>query len=311
MNNTQLIALQKVLTKGGVTALYATCKYGLGRFPENPKDLLKIIEILRGEGIFDYEVTLAQLNRAMDDAERIVEESAEQGIGIVSYFDERFPEALKHFTKNGKQAYPLILYYKGNLKSAAEMYAIAVIGTRHPTEDGVRMAYHYGNYFSAQGFNIVSGLAVGCDAVAHIGALDAKGMTTAFVAHGLDIVPRQTEVAERIIASGGAIVSEYPVGTPVGYQNLVERNRLQAGLSDAVILVQSDWKKGGSMHAVNVAIENKKPVFAVKFATEEANSHPMSQGNMQLLKEKKARMLTPDNVKEVIDAVDNSDDIKE
>ncbi|GHT56481.1 hypothetical protein AGMMS49982_23320 [Bacteroidia bacterium] len=307
MNNTQLIALQKVMTNGQIMALYATYEGGLGRISENPKDLLKIIEILRGQGIFDREVTLAQLNRAMADAERIVEESAEQGIGIVSYFDKRFPEALKHFTKNGKQAHPLILYYKGNIKSVAEMYAIAIIGTRRPTEDGAKMAYHYGNYFSAEGFNIVSGLAIGCDAGAHRGALKAKGMTTAFVAHGLDIVTQQAALAEEIIASRGAIVSEYPVGTPVSNQNLVERNRLQAGLSDAVILVQSDWKKGGSMHAVNVANENKKPVFAVKFATEEANNHPMSQGNMQLLKEKKARMLTPDNVKEVIDAVDGDD----
>jgi DNA processing protein len=231
-----------------------------------------------------------------------------QDIGIISFFDEDFPEPLKHIVKNGKYAHPLVLYYKGNIKNVCKTEAIAIIGTRHPTDEGLKMGEYYGRYFAGEGFNIVSGLAMGCDTAAHKGALKAGGITTAFVAHGLDIThPKQNEaLAEKIIASNGAIVSEYPIGTPVNSQYLVERNRLQAGLADAVILVQTDIKKGGSMHAVNVAIENKKPVFAVKFDNEQANRHAMSQGNSQLINDKKAIALSPENAGKVIEIIDKN-----
>jgi DNA processing protein len=301
MNNTQIIALKKLITNGQIMALYNNCEECLGEKPSNARDLLKIISILCKQGVIDRKVTLWEMNKAMSDAEKIVEESAEKGIGIVSYYDNHFPKIFKTLKKNGKDAYPLLLYYKGDIMNVSRMCAVAIIGTRNPTTDGVQMGEYYGEYFAKEGFNIVSGLAAGCDTAAHTGALRTKGFTTAFVATGLDIVhPPQNEVLiEKIIASNGAIISEYPIGVPVSYQNLVERTRLQAGLADVVILIQSDLKKGGSMHAVNVAIENVKPVYAVKFDSKQANSHPMSQGNIQLFKDKKAIALTLDNVKEV------------
>jgi DNA processing protein len=129
------------------------------------------------------------------------------------------------------------------------------------------------------------------------------------VGHGLDSIhpPINDYLAERIIASGGALVSEYPIGTPVSFQNLIDRNRLQAGLSDAVILIQSDDKKGGSMHAVNVANENHKPTFAVQFDNERANLDKMTQGNIRLIREKRAAALTPDKVEDVIRAIEENE----
>ena len=302
-NNTKIIALQKLLSDGQIMALMAACENTIGYLPENANEWL---QFFRERGVVERNISLSEMQKALSDAQQLVDESMEQDIGIVSYFDENFPEALKAIVKNRKQAYPLVLYYKGNIKNVSTMEAIAIIGTRHPSDEGLKMGEYYGKYFASEGFNIVSGLAMGCDAAAHKGALKAKGITTAFVAHGLDSIhpPQNEELAERIIASRGAIVSEYPIGTPVDSQNLVERNRLQAGLADAVILVQTDIKKGGSMHAVNIAIENRKPVFAVKFDNERANNHPMSLGNIKLINEKKAIALTPERVGKVIEAID-------
>ncbi|MDR1459178.1 MAG: DNA-protecting protein DprA, partial [Bacteroidales bacterium] len=247
------------------------------------------------------------MNKAMSDAERIVDESAEQDIGIVSYYDSHFPNILKDLKKDGKDASPLLLYYKGDFLNVSRMCAVAIIGTRNPTTDGVQMGGYYGEYFAKEGFNIVSGLANGCDTAAHTGALKAKGITTAFVAHGLDIVhpPENKRLVERIIAFDGAIVSEYAIGEPISSRKFIERNRLQAGLSEVLILIQSEIKQGGSMYTVGVAIENNKPVYAVKFNSEQTNSHPMSQGNMQLIKNKEAIALTPANVREVVERIES------
>jgi DNA processing protein len=308
MNSLQIIALQKFFHHGEILALDITCGHGLGRMPENPVQWVQVIDLMKEEGVFQHSVSVSELRKAFSDAQRIVDDSEEQDIGIVSYFDGDFPEPLKRLKQKGKNACPLILYYRGNIRNVSETEAVAIIGTRHPSADGLKMGEYCGRYYAGQGYNIVSGLAAGCDTAAHRGALKAKGLTAAIVAHGLDTVhPSQNEaLAEQIIENDGAIISEYPVGTPSSPQNLVERNRLQAGLADAVILVQSDIKKGGSMHAVNTAIENHKPVFALRFDSEQANRHPMSAGNLKLIGEKKALALTPGNVEDVINAINTN-----
>jgi DNA processing protein len=113
-------------------------------------------------------------------------------------------------------------------------------------------------------------------------------------------------LAEQIIEHDGAIISEYPPGTAVSFGNLVERNRLQAGLSDVVILIQSDIKKGGSMHAINTAIENKKPVFAIQYD----GNNPMTLGNKKLIEEGKATALTHENKQDIIICIENINESK-
>jgi DNA processing protein len=300
MDSLTVIALQRLFTNRQILTL----KTRLGRMPENTEQWNQIIEM----GIIEQKVTIPEITRAFSEAQRIIDESLEQEIGIITLFDEGFPEPLTSFKRKGLYDIPLTLYYKGNIRNVSRMEAIAIIGTRNPTADGLKMGEYYGKYFASQGFNIVSGLALGCDTAAHKGALSAKGITTAFVGHGLDSIhpPVNKYLAERIIASNGAIVSEYPIGTPVCFQNLVDRNRLQAGLSDAVILIQSDDKKGGSMHAVNIANENHKPAFAVQFDNERANLDKMTQGNVRLIREKRAAALTPDKVEDVIRAIEGN-----
>ncbi|KAA6301951.1 MAG: hypothetical protein EZS26_001954 [Candidatus Ordinivivax streblomastigis] len=244
-----------------------------------------------------------EVKHSLKIAERIVSQSEEKAIKVISCFDTDFPEPLKHITQRGRAVSPLVLYYKGDMCAVAQTPGVAIIGTRNPTPEGIEKGEYYGQLYAGSGLNIISGLALGCDAAAHRGALKRGGLTTAFVAGGLHYTyPKENSgLAEQILEKGGAIISEYPAGTPVSFQNLIERNRLQAGLADAVIVIQTDIKKGGSMHAVRTAIENNKPVFAVEYDAAKLNYHPMIMGNLKLLEDNKALPLNVDTEMDVVD----------
>jgi DNA processing protein len=243
----------------------------------------------------------AEIKRSLNTTDRIIEQSEEKGFEAVTCFDEDFPPQLRKIYQHGRNVSPLILYYKGNIRKACSVPGIAIIGTRRPTKEGVQMGEYFGNFFASKGFNIVSGLALGCDAAAHRGALAAGGFTTALVAHGLQyIFPEEnTALAAKILAGDGVIITEYPVGTLCSYKTLIERCRLQAGLAAATVVIQTDDKKGGSMHAVRTAIENGKPVFAVEYKDIALQNHPMIGGNVQLLENNRAKPLRKDNKEEI------------
>lgn len=188
------------------------------------------------------------------------------GIGYVGRLEEGFPKRLLDTVdEQGKPAVPSLIFYKGDL-SILERPSVAVIGTREPTAEGRAAGEYYAKAFAAIGANIVSGLATGCDSAGHRGALAAGGVTTATLAHGLDSVypPENEGLARQIVEGGGLLLSEYPVGTPVSRYNLVARDRLQAGLSGAVLVIQTTVK-GGTMHAVRAAQAVGKPVFVVDY----------------------------------------------
>ncbi|MCF0222723.1 MAG: DNA-protecting protein DprA [Fibrobacter sp.] len=230
-----------------------------------------------------------EIEAAIKKAEQIITQSESLGIRITSFLDDDFPKnLLKTIDENGKPAIPTILYYKGDLK-ATERKGIAIIGTREPTSNGLTAAKYLGRVFAERGYNIVSGLAMGCDTGGHTGALEAGGVTTAFLAHGLDMIYPETnrKLAEEIVRNGGLLMSEYPVGVKVNRYNLVERDRLQAGLADATIVIQTGVK-GGTLHAANTTLQAKKPLFCVKFNTPEPES---KIGGNALLVEKGARYL--------------------
>lgn len=154
---------------------------------------------------------------------------------------------------------PFFLYVKGTLQ---DLKTLAVIGTRAPTPRGSVVASKIAAHFATEGVSIVSGLAVGIDAAAHVAALDAGGHTVAVLGHGLQsIYPREhAALAERILDQGGALVSEYPFGTPLVPRRLFERDRIQAGLSQAVVMVQSK-PDGGSMHTAKAALRYGRRLY--------------------------------------------------
>lgn len=207
------------------------------------------------------------VEKAYNDARRLIYESERIGVGILTYFDQRFPDSLrKTMGEDGKFDPPAILYYKGNL-DVLHMPSVAVIGTREPTREGKYAGSVVSSQLAEAGYNIVSGLALGCDTIGHMGALSVDGVTTAFLAHGLDsIYPSEnTYLAERIIAQGGLLLSEYPVGTRCNQYRLVARDRLQAGLASATLVIQTGIK-GGTMHAVRATQASAKPLLAIRYS---------------------------------------------
>ena len=207
------------------------------------------------------------LKSANAEARRILDTADALGIGIVSRYDQAFPaNLLGTLNEDGRPDVPVLLYYKGKL-SVTEMPGIAIIGTRNPSPEGTKAGMYLGEAFARTGFNIVSGLALGCDTAAHRGSLAAgNGATTAFLAHGLDsIYPEEnTGLAEAVLERGGLLMSEYPAGSYVDRYKLIARDRLQAGLADATLVIQSGVA-GGTMHAVRATLKAGKPLYAVSY----------------------------------------------
>ena len=149
---------------------------------------------------------------------------------------------------------------------APEANRIAIIGARAASPIGVKKAYELGKQFAEKGNIIVSGLALGCDKAAHEGCLDAGGRTIAIVATGLNIVhPKENApLLQRILESGGLVLSEQSFGVKANPARLVARNRLQAALSDTVILAECP-KHSGSMHTMRFARKYHKRCLVVAY----------------------------------------------
>jgi DNA processing protein len=236
-----------------------------------------------------------QIAEGFVKAENIIEKSELNGVKIISYFESSFPTSLRSIPDP-----PLLVNIKGNIDALDKKVGIAIIGTREPTEAGVKAAIHFSSLLADMGYNIVSGLAKGCDTAAHKGSLLAKGTTTALLAHGLQTVyPKENRnLADQILDNGGVLFSEYLYGTGALTNYFVERDRLQAGLSKATIVIQTG-EKGGTMHAVRATINSKKSLAAVKYNTKIEISDKIL-GNELLFRQGEAFQLSSGNLLEFV-----------
>jgi DNA processing protein len=225
---------------------------------------------------------------ASENAIKIFDFSEKLDIKIINYFDEKYPSRLKTISDP-----PPILYYKGNIDFLSKDLSIAVIGTREPTDYGVRAGEKLGELLAFCNIPLISGLAEGCDSNAQQGCVNNNGQTAAVLAHGLDrIYPRQNEkLAQQIISQKGCLISEYPPGVKPTKFSFVDRDRLQSGLSDAVIVVETGVK-GGTMHTVNYCLKQNRILGCISHPSEYLTL-PQSTGNQMLISEKKA---TPINI---------------
>lgn len=199
-------------------------------------------------------------DEALFKARREVEFMERHGITAMSMMDEDYPQRLRDIDKA-----PVTLFKLGDADlDAQEM--ISIVGTRHATAYGTHYVHSLIADMSAYfpDMCIMSGLALGIDSAAHQGALDAGLRTVAVVAHGLNtIYPSQNrDLARRIISAGGAIISEYPSGTTPFRSRFLERNRIVATLTDAVIVAESA-DKGGAMSTAAIASSYGRELFAV------------------------------------------------
>lgn len=217
-------------------------------------------------------------DRAVEDSEVQIEEAKRFNSQIISPLDSNYPLLLAA-TKDD----PFLLYVKGSLATNAQS-SVAIIGTREPTPHGIIIAQRITQFFIENEWSVVSGLAIGCDAIAHQAALDAQGHTVAVLAHGLHTVApsRHRKLAEDILEAGGALVSEYRFGQGAQPQQFVKRDRTQAGLAKGVIMIQSDLK-GGSLHASRAALDYGR-WLAVPYPTvlDFNNGEAKIQGNLML-----------------------------
>lgn len=275
------------------------------------EDLAKLMSSMKEKAI--NKVTLANLNDAYTVAKKIVEASSQSNIGYVGYYDSEFPDVLrKTVNEEGKLDPPLILWYRGDF-SITQLPGFAVIGTREATPEGIAGGTYLAGEFAKRGFNIVSGLAIGCDTCGHKGALKVSGKTTAILANGLDhksiYPPENQDLAEEIVENGGLLISEYRIGTPVNRYNLVARDRLQSGLSLATLVVQTG-EHGGTMHAATATLQAGKPLYTMLFKNDATNQHEKCLGNALLVKQGAKFIKGDANFDEISNSIRNWKPIK-
>jgi len=207
----------------------------------------------------------------------------ENEIDIISIKDKEYPQILKQIYDP-----PISLYIKGN-KEILNNESIGIIGCREASEYGKRAAKYFAYNLASKNINIISGLAKGIDSYAHIGAICAKkendldsSRTIAVLGNGLDyIYPNENkELAKGILETGGAIISEYPLGTKPQKMNFPARNRIVSGISKGIIVIEAK-EKSGTLITVDFALEQGRDVFVVPGNINSVNSI----GTNQLLKQ--------------------------
>jgi len=284
-----------MLDEAGVLALLDLPRIG-------PKTVMRLVE--SGASVHDYSSFVscvtkdlpemvkftppseAEIENAWKSALEIVSKAEADGVLCLSICNPRYPSRLRNIPDPAP-----ILFLMGNWESLNAPCA-AVIGTRSPSSYGARCAERIAKRLAERGVTVVSGLAEGCDTEGHKGALHGHGKTIAVLAHGFGkIYPASNKnLAAEILEHGGCWISEYAPGVPASRSSFVQRDRLQSGLSDVVIVIETD-EKGGTMHTVEFAIKQKRGLFAVNHP-ESKQSHPKTRGNQLLLREGKASPLS-------------------
>jgi DNA processing protein len=196
--------------------------------------------------------------KSLELAQEECGKAVEAGARIISLSDPEYPSRLKEIYDP-----PVILFVKGSVEVLSQP-GIAMVGTRHPTPYGSGMAERLSTDLAARGLVIISGLARGIDTASHRGAVAGKGKTIAVLGTGIDVMyPKEnTRLTEQIIALGGALISEFPVGTFPAPQNFPIRNRIISGMSAGVLVVEAA-EYSGTRITSRLALEQNRDVYAV------------------------------------------------
>lgn len=179
------------------------------------------------------------------------------GVKIILKSNPAYPRLLKEIPLP-----PFAIYALGDLDYSEP--AIAIVGTRNATPQGKSMAQSFATDLAGANLPIISGLALGIDAEAHAGAVESKGKTIAVLGTPLNhIYPRQNEkLADKILKTGGAIISEFPFGHPYNPANFLARNRIISGLSAGILIIEAP-ERSGSLATARFALEQNRDIFVV------------------------------------------------
>lgn len=208
------------------------------------------------------------------------EKLIEAGIDLIISENENFPALLKEIPWP-----PFAIYIKGKLNAAQ---SIAIVGTRRATAQGKAAAKKIAENLAKNGLQITSGLALGIDESAHQGALEAEGTTVAVLPTGLqNIYPKQNKpLADKIIDSEGALISEFPIDYRPYASSFIQRNRIISALSLATIIVEAP-EKSGALATARFALEQNREILVLPGPA----NHPNYKGSHKLIREG-ARLIT-------------------
>jgi DNA processing protein len=219
----------------------------------------------------------AQFNNGIDESllHPTLNWLEEEGNQIVTLADEAYPQLLLNIPDP-----PLLLYVKGRL-DLLNHAAVAIVGSRNATPQGVSNACAFANALSDAGVCVISGMAHGIDAAAHLGALSGRGSSIAVVGTGLDkVYPSANHELAHALAREGTLVSELPLGTPPLAANFPRRNRLISGMSHGCLVVEASLQSG-SLITARLAAEQGREVFAIPGSIHS----PQSKGCHALIKQ--------------------------
>jgi len=233
-------------------------------------------------GIHDEMAEIIVQKRKLIDVNREIDTLWQKDIFLVERENSEYPKLLKKISDA-----PFLLYRKGARLDSLPS-GVAVVGTRTPSAYGERMSYEIGEKLGFLGLTVVSGLAFGADASAHLAAVQNGYPTVAVLASGIEkITPSShTSLARMILEKGGAIVSEYPPSMQAMKHHFLWRNRIISGLSKATIVVEAQ-KRSGALSTAEHALKQQRKVFALVGDIDRAQV----QGCLQLLLNKKAEPL--------------------
>ena len=191
------------------------------------------------------------------DPEKVLKQVEKRKARIILYSDPDYPMALRQIHDP-----PMVLYIQGK-EIPNNLSNIAIVGSRNPTPYGLKAAEKIGQGLARRGLNVVSGMARGIDSAAHWGCLGGRGFAVAVIGTGIDVVyPVSNQKLFHQITQKGAVISEFPLGTPPEPKNFPIRNRIISGLSMGVVVVEAT-KKSGSLITASLALDQGREVFAV------------------------------------------------
>ncbi len=251
-------------------------RYSVDSFPQTEEELVAAF----GKSLFERNrQQLLSFEKTVHESERVLDAYAEAGIATVCYRDTGYPARLRDI-----RDWPAILYVKGSI-DALSAHSVAVIGTRSPLPRSEEVARRVTEQFVTAGFSIVSGLALGIDTCAHESAIEAGGITVAVLGNPIDQVypASNAALAKRILESGGSLVAEIEPGQKSGRHQFVQRDRIQAGLAEAVVPVQTA-SGGGTMHTVRFAERYGRTILCPRITDDLLQLESFS-GNRDLISE--------------------------
>lgn len=224
---------------------------------------------------------------AMPDAGAEWKKLGERSVRLIFAGEKGYPPLLAEIEDRPFGIYILGTFPRGDTAPCA------IVGTRRATPEGKSIAHRFAHNLAQAGFPIVSGLAFGIDAAAHEGCLDARGTTVAVLAGGLDdVYPRENgRLAKRILESGGAIISEYPLGAPPYQDRFLERNRIISGCARGTLIVEAPVGSGALVTA-RLALEQNRDVFVVPGPI----TQPQFAGANQLIRQGAELVTAPEEI---------------